>query len=173
MSDIDVDRQELDALTTAAREAADGDSNDEEIQALQEALDFALVLLRRVGVPVRRYEDNHQTYDDGTCTDECVDTHPDHQEMRNDDGDVLTLVWTDAGNDEPGDQNADTELDEHGYWSLGPDGTNGEWAVELIKRDVYLTETGSVQLGRFPSEEAAKAAAALYEFSQAERERLE
>lgn len=75
------------------------------------------------------------------------------------------LRWESAGHDdEPGDQNADSERVEHGYWSLGPDG-RGQWTVELIEQNADLDEitSGGVHLGAFDTEDAAKAAADVYE----------
>ena len=76
--------------------------------------------------------------------------------------DVLT--WEQAGTDEPGDQNADTQLLPHGYWSLGPNGPT-DWGVELIENDKDGAEVaaGGIHLGHFPTEAAAKQAADEYE----------
>jgi hypothetical protein len=77
------------------------------------------------------------------------------------------LTWEDAGNDGPDgehDQNADTLVVAHGYWSLGPNDPD-TWSVELIAQDEDLDEivTDSVHLGHFPTEAAAKDAAETYE----------
>lgn len=77
----------------------------------------------------------------------------------------LQLKWETAATDEPGDQNADTNLVDHGYWSLGP-AADGAWSVELIEQEAEtLIEipTGGVDLGSFPSEAEAKAAAQAVE----------
>lgn len=72
------------------------------------------------------------------------------------------LTWESAGTDEPGDQNASSGCIEHGHWSLGPSG-DGQWGVELIEKDEDLEEVGSIHLGHFRSEQAAKDAAEEYE----------
>lgn len=75
------------------------------------------------------------------------------------------LRWENAHNDhERGDQNADSELVAHGYWSLGgPD--NGRWHVELIAQNEHLdiVPSGGVDLGSFATEAEAKAAAQAVE----------
>src|SRR5206468_6138461 len=38
------------------------------------------------------------------------------------------LAWESGSSDEPGDQNASTQLVPHGYWSLGPTG-DGRWGA--------------------------------------------
>lgn len=71
------------------------------------------------------------------------------------------LVWESGGTDEPGDQNASSACVEHGHWSLGPQG-DGTWGVELIEQEAEtLIEiaTGGIDLGHFPTEQAAKDAA--------------
>ncbi len=70
------------------------------------------------------------------------------------------LRWESAGTDEPGDQNADSRHGPHAFWSLGP-GTGGRWVVDLVQRDEDLDEIPgqSRQLGEYPSEQHAKAAA--------------
>jgi len=74
-----------------------------------------------------------------------------------------TLRWESAGTSEPGDQNADSALVEHGYWSLGPHGRGG-WSVELIEQDADLSNIiGGIELGRFETEGEAKAAAQKHE----------
>jgi hypothetical protein len=73
----------------------------------------------------------------------------------------MRLTWESAEHpDEPGDQNADSERVEHGYWSLGP-AVGDWWGVELIEQDEDLVEilSGGAHLGHFPTEGAAKAAA--------------
>jgi hypothetical protein len=74
----------------------------------------------------------------------------------------MTLTWHDAGTDEPGDQNADSTLVAHGYWSLGPE-VDGRWVVELIEQNEDLEEVGGAHLGYFDTEGAAKDAAQAYE----------
>jgi hypothetical protein len=89
----------------AAKDAAYGDSNDDEIELLQNALDEALSALGRQDLrsysghdpmmdddegPVVQHEDGtvtrtgaeHMSGPDGTCTDECVATHPSHADTR-------------------------------------------------------------------------------------------
>jgi hypothetical protein len=53
---------------------------------------------------------------------------------------VTELVWESAGHDEePRDQNADTALVDHGYWSMGPESDN-EWSLTLIEQNPDLEE---------------------------------
>jgi hypothetical protein len=75
------------------------------------------------------------------------------------------LVWQSAGTDNPGDQTADTDRTDHGYWSLGP--SVHLWAVELIVQGSDLEELPAecVHLGHYETESAAKVAAAEYEAS--------
>lgn len=76
------------------------------------------------------------------------------------------LEWESAGNDEPGDQNADSYTrvlpdSTSAYYSLGPTDNRG-WSLELIQvrhGEEVLAET----FGRFDSEEAAKARAQAWE----------
>jgi hypothetical protein len=69
------------------------------------------------------------------------------------------LVWESALTDEPGDQNADSNLGDHAYWSLSPN-SGQRWSVELITRTDELTETSDgFHLGEFASERKAKHAA--------------
>ena len=68
----------------------------------------------------------------------------------------MTLKWENAMNDdEPRDQNADTALLPHGYWSLGPEDRK-RWSVVLIEQDCHLDE---IRYWRwdFSSEASAKA----------------
>lgn len=74
------------------------------------------------------------------------------------------LTWEAADSDEPGDQNADSELVDHGYWSLGP--ARDGWGVELIEQDEELEEIfggAGIHLGYFTFEDEAKTAANEYE----------
>jgi len=75
------------------------------------------------------------------------------------------LEWESSGHpDAPGDQNADSDLFDHAYWSLGDGNVDGAWYVELIVRDDRLDETdGGVHLGYFDTEAEAKASAQSYE----------
>jgi hypothetical protein len=78
---------------------------------------------------------------------------------------VTQLKWETAGTDEPGDQNAwNTKRVANGIWSLGP-AQGGNWSVELIEKDEYGAEitSGGINLGDYPSETEAKAAAQHYE----------
>lgn len=66
-----------------------------------------------------------------------------------------TLTWESAGHDdEPRDQNADTALVAHGYWSLGPE-SDGQWSVVLVEQDEHL-DIVSERSWYGPSEEAVK-----------------
>jgi hypothetical protein len=70
----------------------------------------------------------------------------------------MKLQWHSAGTDEPRDQNADTALVEHGYWSLGP-ASDGAWSVELVEQNDDLTVIGHpVSLHRATEAEAKLAA---------------
>lgn len=52
----------------------------------------------------------------------------------------MALEWESAlHDDEPRDQNADTGLLAHGYWSLGPE-ADETWSVVLIEQDATLAE---------------------------------
>jgi hypothetical protein len=54
--------------------------------------------------------------------------------MTNSQSSVL-LTWASAAQDDyPDDQNADTALVPHGYWSLGPT-ADGRWSVELVEQN--------------------------------------
>ena len=68
---------------------------------------------------------------------------------------MAQIEWHDAGTEEPGDQNASTDVVPHGYWSLGP--SESGWAVELIALDEGGEEdpSASISLGDFPSESSA------------------
>jgi hypothetical protein len=68
------------------------------------------------------------------------------------------LQWESAGTDDPGDQNAESQLGPHAYWSIGPT-FDSAWSVELIQRDDDLQEIGGLTLQRQPTEQDAKAAA--------------
>lgn len=53
----------------------------------------------------------------------------------------MALKWECALHDEePRDQNADTGLVAHGYWSLGPD-AGESWSVTLVEQNEYLDVT--------------------------------
>jgi hypothetical protein len=79
----------------------------------------------------------------------------------------MILDWECAGNDEPGDQHADTGHTDPGctsmFWSLGPDGDG--WAVELIGVTAHgdYQPTAGVSLGTFDTEDDAKTAAQDHE----------
>lgn len=78
------------------------------------------------------------------------------------------LVWGDAGNDHPGDQNASSRHGGHCYWSVGR--TGDRWHVELIVRDCMLEEIpgDGLDLGAFGTESEAKEAAQAAEDSPVE-----
>jgi hypothetical protein len=78
---------------------------------------------------------------------------------------VTQLQWETAGTYDPGDQLArSTTRVAHGIWSLGP-AQSGNWSVKLIEIDIYGNEitSGGIDLGEYPSENEAKAAAQHYE----------
>ncbi len=84
---------------------------------------------------------------------------------------AIPLQWEDAGTDEPGDQNADSQLTDpatgatYMYWSLGPGRCDGTWNVELIGRDESGDEVpaAGIALDSCETEAEAKAAAQAYE----------
>ena len=53
MKGITMDITELQAAVDAADRAAEGDSNDSEIEALQQALEIALDMLQEYGVTIK------------------------------------------------------------------------------------------------------------------------
>jgi hypothetical protein len=74
----------------------------------------------------------------------------------------MPLKWEDAGHDdEPRDQNADTALLDHGYWSLGPEG-DGRWSVTLAEQNEALDITFEWHWSGL-SEEAVKGIAGYIE----------
>lgn len=75
----------------------------------------------------------------------------------------MPIHWDEPHNEE-GDQNGDSNLVGHGYWSLGTNHGPDDWGIELIAQDEHLEEAdGGVHLGYYPSAEAARAAAQEYE----------
>ena len=70
------------------------------------------------------------------------------------------LTWDSLGTDNPGDQGADSALG--GYYGIGPDGPTN-WSVTLVLFGDAAHDVTESDLGRFESEDAAKAAAQSYE----------
>lgn len=65
------------------------------------------------------------------------------------------LIWGDAGNDGHRDQNASTQLVEHGFWSLG-DNCDG-WTIELVVQDEDLNDVEYNHRAKLLTEVLAKA----------------
>jgi hypothetical protein len=73
--------------------------------------------------------------------------------------DDRTLVWESSDHDdEPRDQNADTRIVPHGYWSLGPDGDE-LWTAVLVVQDESLDVIEERTYGPYATEALAKAEA--------------
>lgn len=77
--------------------------------------------------------------------------------------DPVTLLWEDAGTDEPGDQNSWNSRVPHAIWTVGPSHPAGMWSVTLILKDEHGDELDSIRLADQSSEDAAKAIAQEYE----------
>lgn len=73
---------------------------------------------------------------------------------------TITLDWVSIGTEEPGDQQADSGLG--GHYEIGPAGSKS-WSVTLILLDRTGGIDMEIDLGRFESEAAAKAAATDHE----------